>query len=386
MRVAIAAGQRSFRIVAVTLAAAGLAVAVWHWQASSHGARPKQKGVPVQVVRATRNNTPAYLTNIATVQPFNTVLVRARVDGQITKVDFTEGSEVKKGDVLVELDPRPFEAQWRAALAQKDRDTAQLDNARRDERRYKSLIDADAGALQTLDTTRAQVAQLSAAVALDQAQIDFAHLQLTYTTITAPIDGRTGARLVDIGNMVHATDATGLVLLTQIHPIAVTFSLPQSTLATVREQQRHRALRVLALDPDRQQALGEGELSLIDNQIDVTTGTFHCKAIFANPDEALWPGQFVTARVMLEALPNAVVIPAAAVQEGPRGPYVYVVTRDRTAELRPVRIGQRLAEQAVVSEGLRGDEEVIVEGQFRVEPGAAVDVTAAPVANATPAS
>ena len=386
MRVAIAAGQRSFRIVAAVLAVAGLAVAIWHWQAASHGAQPKQKGVPVQVVRATRNNTPAYLTNIATVQPFNTVLVRARVDGQITKVDFTEGSEVKKGDVLVELDPRPFEAQWRAALAQKDRDTAQLDNARRDERRYKSLIDADAGALQTLDTTRAQVAQLSAAVALDQAQIDFAHLQLTYTTITAPIDGRTGARLVDIGNMVHATDATGLVLLTQIQPIAVTFSLPQSTLATVREQQRHRALRVLALDPDRQQALGEGELSLIDNQIDATTGTFHCKAIFANPDEALWPGQFVTARVMLEALPNAVVIPAAAVQEGPRGPYVYVVTQDRTAELRPVRIGQRLAEQAVVSEGLRGDEEVIVEGQFRVEPGAAIDVTAAPLPNATPAS
>jgi membrane fusion protein, multidrug efflux system len=374
------------RVAIAALAAAGLAVAVWHWQAASHSAQPKQKGVPVQVVRATRNNTPAYLTNIATVQPFNTVLVRARVDGQITKVDFTEGSEVKKGDVLVELDPRPFEAQWRAALAQKDRDTAQLENARRDERRYKSLIDADAGALQTLDTTRAQVAQLSAAVALDQAQIDFAHLQLTYTTITAPIDGRTGARLVDIGNMVHATDATGLVLLTQIHPIAVTFSLPQSTLATVREQQRHRALRVLALDPDRQQALGEGELSLIDNQIDATTGTFHCKAIFGNPDEALWPGQFVTARVMLEALPNAVVIPAAAVQEGPRGPYVYVVTQDRTAELRPVRIGQRLAEQAVVSEGLRGDEEVIVEGQFRVEPGAAVDVTAAPVANATPAS
>jgi membrane fusion protein, multidrug efflux system len=386
MRVAIAAGQRSFRIVAVTLAAAGLAVAVWHWQASSHSPPAKHKGIPVQVVRATRNDTPAYLTNIATVQPFNSVLVRARVDGQITKVDFTEGSEVKKGDVLVELDPRPFEAQWRAALAQKDRDTAQLDNARRDERRYKSLIDADAGALQTLDTTRAQVAQLSAAVALDQAQIDLAHLQLTYTTITAPIDGRTGARLVDIGNMVHATDANGLVLLTQVHPIAVTFSLPQRTLATVREQQRHRPLRVLALDPDRQQTLGEGELSLIDNQIDATTGTFHCKAIFANPDEALWPGQFVTARVMLEALPNAVVIPAAAVQEGPRGPYVYVVTRDRTAELRPVRIGQRLAEQAVVSEGLRGDEEVIVEGQFRVEPGAAVDVTAAPVPNATPAS
>jgi membrane fusion protein, multidrug efflux system len=331
----------------------------------------------VRVVRAARSDTPTYLTNIATVQAFNTVLVRARVDGQITKVAFEEGAEVKKGDVLVELDRRPFEAQWRAAVAQKARDSAQLENARTDQRRYQSLMDADAGAAQTLDTTRAQVAQLSAAVEMDQAQIDLARLQLTYATVTAPIEGRTGVRLVDVGNMVHANDVNGLVVVTQIHPIAVTFSLPQNTLATVRAQQGRHALRVLAMDAGGERTLGEGQLTLIDNQIDPSTGTYRCKAIFPNGDQALWPGEFVTVRVMLESLPNAVLVPTTAVQQGPRGPYVYVVGPDRMAELRAVQLGQQLAEQSVISAGLKGGEEVIAAGQFRVEPGARVDVTSA---------
>lgn len=352
-----------------------LAVVLWHWGASSHPPPAKRNGVPVRVTRAARSDTPTWLTNIATVQAFNTVLVRARVDGQITKVAFKEGTEVKQGDVLVELDRRPFEAQWRAALAQKDRDSAQLANARKDERRYQTLIDADAGAAQTLDTTRAQVAQLTAAVAMDQAQIDLARLQLTYTTITAPIEGRTGARLVDVGNMVHANDTNGLVLLTQLHPIAAIFSLPQNTLPTVRLQQGHHPLRVVALAPNSESPLAEGELTLIDNQIDPTTGTYRCKAIFQNRDEPLWPGEFITVRVMLENLPNAVVLPTAAVQEGPKGPYVYVVTQERTAEIRPVTVGQQLAGQAVIASGLKGDEQIILEGQFRLEPGAAVDIT-----------
>jgi multidrug efflux system membrane fusion protein len=363
------------RIAAAVGVASLLAVVLWHWGASSHTPPAQRKGVPVRVVHAVRSDTPAYLTNIATVQAFNSVLVRARVDGQITKVAFEEGAQVKKGDVLVELDRRPFEAQWRAAIAQKARDSAQLENARRDQKRYQSLMDADAGAAQTLDTTRAQVAQLSAAVEMDQAQIDFARLQLTYTTITAPIDGRTGARLVDVGNMVHASDVNGLVLLTQIHPIAVTFSLPQNTLAAVRAQQGRHARRVLAVDTGGERILGEGQLTLIDNQIDASTGTYRCKAIFPNNDEALWPGEFVTARMMLDPLPNAVVVPTAAVQEGPKGPYVYVVAHDRTAELRAVRIGQQLAEQSVIADGLKGDEEVIVEGQFRVEPGTRVEAS-----------
>ena len=355
-----------------------LAVLLWHWGAFSHASTAPHKGVPVRVIRAARNDTPAYLTNIATVQAFNTVLVRARVDGQITRVAFEEGAEVKRGEVLVELDRRPFEAQWRAALAQKERDSALLANAKKDERRYQSLMDADAGAAQTLDTTRAQVAQLTAAIALDQSQADLARLQLAYATVTAPIDGRTGVRLIDVGNMVHATDANGLVVLTQLRPIAVTFALPQNTLPTVRRQQEHHPLRVLAMDPSGDLTIDAGQLTLIDNQIDATTGTYRCKAIFPNTDEALWPGEFVTARLILDPVPNAVRVPTAAVQEGPQGPYVYVVAEDHTAQLRPVSVGQRLAGEAVISKGLQGGEAVIVEGQFRVEPGAVVEVTYGP--------
>jgi multidrug efflux system membrane fusion protein len=375
-----AARTRRSSIAVAAGALSVLAIVLWRWDASSQPAEMPHKGIPVRVIRAERSNPSTYLTNIATVQAFNTVLVRARVDGQITRVAFQEGAQVKQGDVLVELDRRPFEAQWRAALAQRDRDVAQLTNARKDERRYQSLMDADAGAAQTLDTTRAQVAQLTAAVAMDEAQADFAKLQLTYTTITAPIEGRTGARLVDIGNMVHANDTNGLVLLTQIHPIAVNFSLPQNTLPTVRAQQGHHPLHILAMDPNGTRTLGAGELTLIDNQIDPSTGTYRCKAIFKNLDEGLWPGEFVTVRVMLEPLPDAVVVPTAAIQQGPRGPYVYIVAQDKTAQLRPVQVAQQLAEQSVIAKGLEGGEDVIVVGQFRVEPGATVDTTAAPEA------
>jgi multidrug efflux system membrane fusion protein len=366
---------RTSRIAAVGAVGFFLAVIIWRWAVPSNTSSVRDKGIPVRVARVARSDAPAYLSNIATVQGFNTVLVRARVDGQITRVVFNEGAEVKRGDVLVELDRRPFEAQWRAALAQKARDSAQLDNARRDLRRYQTLSDADAGAAQTLDTTRAQVAQLAAAVDMDQAQIDLARLQLTYTTIAAPIDGRTGARLVDVGNIVHASDANGLVVLTQIQPIAVTFSLPQNTLPTVRAQQGHHLLRVLAMAPRSDQVMGEGQLTLIDNQIDASTGTFRCKAVFSNPGETLWPGEFVTVRLMLEALPNAVMIPNVAVQAGPRGSYVYVVGHDQTAELRAVQVGQVLAEETVILGGLKGGEQVIVDGQFRLEPGARLDIT-----------
>jgi membrane fusion protein, multidrug efflux system len=354
----------------------GLCAVVLLWRVSAYlrPAPPPPKGVPVRAVRATRRDTSPFLSDIATVQPFNMVLVRSRVDGQISRVAFAEGSQVNKGDVLFELDHRPFEAQLRAALAQKARDSAQLENARRDLARYQSLVNDDAGAVQTLDTTRAQVAQLEAALGMDQAQIDSAQLQLTYSTITAPFEGRTGARLVDVGNIVHASDSTGLVVLTQIHPIALTFSLPQATLPSVRAQQDRHRLRVLAMDAAGKRTLDEGELTLIDNQIDPSTGTFRCKAIFPNTNEPLWPGQFVNARVMLEKLPNAVVIPVAAVQSGSQGSYVYIVGTGAAAQVRPVQVAQTSGGEAVISQGLEGNEQVIVEGQFRLEPGTRVDV------------
>ena len=366
--------KRTLVAIACTVCAC-LAAVFWRFEFIAKPATAESKGIPVRVVRATRRDSPAYLANIATVQAFNTVLVRSRVDGQIGRVSFKEGAEVRRGDVLVELDRRPFEAQARAALAQKARDSAQLENSRRDMARYESLAKVDSLAAQTLDTTRSQIAQLTAALEADEAQLDLARLQLEYATIKAPIDGRAGARLVDVGNMIRANDTTGFVVLTQTHPIALTFSLPQNALSNLRAQQGRRALRVLAVDPQSERTLDTGELTLIDNQIDAATGTFHCKAVFPNDKEALWPGQFVTARVLLEDLSNAVVIPAAAVQAGPRGPFVYIVGNDRRAEVREVEVGQTLEGGTAILRGLTGGEVVVVEGQFQLEPHALVEPT-----------
>jgi membrane fusion protein, multidrug efflux system len=366
---------RIARVTVILAACVGAAIAVWQVVAHLQAPPVEVTKVPVTAVRAIRRDASTFLSNIATVQAFNTVLLRSRVDGQISKVAFVEGSEVKRGDVLVELDRRPFETQWRAAAAQKARDQAQLENAKRDLARYQSLVNDDAGAAQTLDGARAQVDQLSAVLNSDQAQIDFAALQLAFTTITAPIDGRTGARLVDVGNIVHANDTTGLVVLTQIRPIAVTFSLPQSALARVRSQQASRGLRVVALDAAGSKPLDEGKLTLIDNQIDPATGTFRCKAVFPNADETLWPGQFVMARVMLEPLANAVVIPTKAVQLGPHGSYVYLVGAQGEAEIRPIEVVQSWDGESVVSQGLASGEQVVLDGQFRLEAGVALEVS-----------
>ena len=366
---------KTTRVAIVCTLCACVAAVLWRSGFLSKPAAAPAKGVPVRVARAARRDSSAYLSNIATVQAFNTVLVRARVDGQISRVSFTEGAEVKRGDVLAELDRRPFEAQWRAALAQKTRDGAQLDNLRRDLGRYESLARVDSLAAQALDATRSQVAQFTAALDADQAQVDLARLQLEYATITAPIDGRAGARLVDVGNMVHAGDATGFVVLTQVHPIALSFALPQSALPSLRAQQARHPLRVLAMDSSGDQTLDAGELTLIDNQIDATTGTFRCKAVLPNKSEALWPGQFVTARVLLENLPDAVMIPTVAVQAGQQGPFVYVVGNDQRAEVRDVQLGQAFQGETAVARGLRAGETVVVEGQFQLEPHALVEPT-----------
>lgn len=359
-----------------------VAATVWGLGVFDQAAPAAAKGIPVRIVSAARRDSPAYLTSIATVQAFNTVLVRPRIDGQISRVAFTEGAQIKKGDLLVELDRRPFEAQLRAALAQKTRDSAQLDNASRDLKRYESLTKTNSPfPVQTLDATRSQVAQLTAALEVDQAQVDQARLQLDYATITAPIDGRAGARLVDVGNMVHANDANGFVVLTQTHPIAVTFSLPQSALPDLRAQQSRHGLQVLAIDPGSEQQMDAGELTLIDNQIDPATGTIRCKAVFPNTGETLWPGQFVTARVLLEKLANTVMIPAAAVQSGPKGTYVYIVGSDQRAEIKDVAVGPTYQGETAILRGLNGGESVVVEGQFQLEPHTLVEASNAPSAS-----
>jgi membrane fusion protein, multidrug efflux system len=353
-----------------------LLAGTWYWS-QSRGASPSKvgssEGVPIRVAHSEIRDVPQYVSSIGTVQAFNTVLVRARVDGEISRVAFREGQNVRRGDVLIELDRRPFEAQLRSAVAQKDKDQAQLDNAKVDLARYEFLLQTDSAPRQVLDTARSQVRQLEAGVNADSAQVDAARLQVEYATIRSPIDGRTGARLVDVGNMVHTGDLTGLVTLTQIRPISVSFALPQEVLPALRARQARAALPVQALTQGGADILGEGELTLIDNQIDPTTGTIRCKATFPNPNETLWPGQFVTTRVLLETLHQAVIVPASAIQTGPDGAFVYVV-ENGVAKLRKVTAGPAADGVVPIFSGVSGGETVVVEGQFQLEPNAKVTV------------
>jgi len=331
-------------------------------------------GVSVRVAVVRRGTIATTVTNIGTVQALNTVLVRARVDGAIEEVLFKEGQIVSRGDILVKLDPLPFEAQLRVNQAQLAKDIASLDNAKVDLQRYEDLLKADSISSQTRDTARSLVAQLTAAVANDAAQVDMARLSLSYTSIRAPITGRVGARLIDAGNIVHITDTTGLVVITQLSPIAVSFAVPQERLKDLRAAQAHSSIPVTVLNDAGDPSENAGEVILIDNQIDTTTGTIHCKAQFSNASDTLWPGQFVTVRVALKTLPDAVLIPTIAVQNGSEGPYVYVVTPDNRAKARVVHIGSVEGDQTIVGSGLSAGETAVTEGQFRLEPDALVHV------------
>lgn len=362
-------------LAGVIIVAAGLCIIAvrfgWFGPVASKSG-DAEKAVAVRALPAQRGNVQSYLDSAATVQALNTVTVHARVDAQVNKVLFQEGANVKRGDILVELDRQPFEVQLRAAQAQKQKDSAQFANTRHDLQRYEYLAQRESGTMQVLDTTRALLEQLRATLDGDQAQIDMARLQLGYTTIRTPIDGRLGARLVDAGNMVHASDTNGLVVVSQIQPIAVNFSLPQVLLPVLRQQQAHAPLRVRALTEDRKEVLDEGELTLIDSQVDAVTGTIRCKAVFKNPQEKLWPGAFIEVRVMLDQLPDVVSVPSTALQAGAQHPFVYVVTADNIAEVREVTAGPAANDRTVILAGLAGGERVVVEGQFQLQAGAKV--------------
>jgi multidrug efflux system membrane fusion protein len=363
-------------IVAVPLAA-GAAVA-WYLNrepataqtsASQTTAPAQPTGVPVTAGLAQRQDVAIFLNGLGTVQAFNTVTLKARVDGQLDKVLYTEGQDVKEGDVLVQIDPRPFQAQLAQALAAKAKDEALLANAQLDLQRFSNLATREFASRQSVDTQRALVAQYQAALQGDQATIDNARVQLGYATITAPITGRTGMRLVDKGNIVHANDTNGLVVLTQLQPISVVFTLPQDMLDEITREMARGQLKVLAYKRDDTSKLGEGTLSLIDNQIDAATGSIRLKATFANADNALWPGQFVNARLMLKVQKDAITVPAQVVQRGPKGTFAYVIKQDDTVELRPVKLGQTREGTAIIEEGLAAGERVVVDGQYKLRAG-----------------
>jgi membrane fusion protein, multidrug efflux system len=328
--------------------------------------------IPVTEGRSATADVPVYLTGLGVVQALNTVTVKARVDGQLTKVNFTEGQDVKAGDVLAQIDPRTFQAQLDQSVAKKALDEANLANAKRDVDRYAGLAKTNSVSLQQLDTQRSLVAQLEAQVKLDQGAIDNAKTFLDYCTITSPIAGRTGIRQIDQGNIVHATDAGGLVVITQLDPITVIFSLPEDHLEEVFKEMQAGPMKVIATARSGQKTLAEGTLKLVDNQIDQTTGTLRLKATFSNQANSLWPGQFVNVRLLLRTLPQAVTVPSTAIQRGPDSMYVYVIKPDMTVAMQPVEVDQMTEGTAVIRTGLRAAVPIVVSGQYRLQPGSRV--------------
>lgn len=328
--------------------------------------------VRVETGVARREDVPIFVEGLGTVQAFYTVTITARVDGELQSVAFTEGQMVKPGDLLAQIDPRPYQAALDQAIASKDKDTALQANAKRDLERYISLAPEEFTSEQTLETQRSLVAQLEAQVAGDKAAIDNARTQLSYTTIRSPIYGRTGIRLTDPGNIVRAAAATGIVVVTQVQPISVVFTLPADALLVVNKAMASGPLSVTAISRDGKNALGIGTVALIDNQIDPTTGTMRLKATFPNKENSLWPGDFINARVLLQTRHDALTIPSTAVQRGPEGVFAYVVTAKSTVEMRPLQIGEEAGGLTIVQKGLQEGERVTTSNQYRLQPGAPV--------------
>ena len=328
------------------------------------------RAIPVAVSPAALKDMPVYLTGLGSVTAFNTVSVRSRVDGQLIQVNVKEGQDVKKGQLLAQIDPRPFQVQLEQGQAQLFRDQAQLRDAQLNYQRFKDLLhESGAMSQQQVDTQKAQADQLEGAVRADQAAIDNAKLQITYSRITSPIDGRIGLRLVDVGNIVHATDQNGLFVITQLHPIAVIFTLPEDSLRSVSQRMKHGTLDVDAYARDNQTKLATGKLQTIDNQIDQQTGTAKLKAVFTNVDNMLWPNQFVNVRLLLDVKKNSIIVPSAAVQRGPQGTFVYLVKQDKTVEVRPVTVTLAQGNQSAIGSGLQAGDVVVTDGQDKLQQG-----------------
>jgi len=359
--------------------------------AAAPGAAAKGKGgsgaggfvVPVVVSTAQRGDLPVYFNGLGTVTAFNTVTVRSRVDGQLVSVAFKEGQFVHQGDLLAQIDPRPFQVQLEQALGQLAKDQAQRKDAEVNFERYKLLFKEGVIPQQQLDTQGALVGQVDGAITSDQSQIDNAKLQLTYSRITAPISGRIGLRLVDAGNIVHASDTNGLLVITQLQPIAVIFSLPQDQLPQVNAKLHAGVqLAVDAYDRDDTAKIASGKLETIDNQIDITTGTYKLKSVFSNADNALFPNQFVNVHLLVDTKHNLTIVPAAAIQRGPQGTYVYAADTDNTAKIRIVTIAQTTGDSVGLSAGLNSGDRVVIDGLDKLQDGTKINPSPSTGANA----
>ena len=398
--------SRRLAMVAVIALLGG--TAYWYWGSPQSGqqaqtgqqGQPKQQGgrpgfrrgggnaadtVPVLAATAKLADVPVYFDGVGTAKALNTVTVRPQVDGKLIKVMFTEGQEVPKGFVIAKIDPTTYQALYDQAVAKKAQDEATLANAKLDLERYSRLVATNAVNKQQYDTQKAMVDQLTAQTQFDQAAIDNAKAVLDYTDVVAPIGGLTGIRQVDEGNIVHASDTTGLVTITQIKPITVLFNLPQQNLAQLNKGQAEAPLPLLAVAPDGTTVVDNGKVVVINNQVDQTTGTVQIKGEFPNANTQLWPGQFVNVRVLIDTLRQVVVVPTAAVQRGPDGTFVYVVKDDGTVGMRPVMVQQQDDQQAVIAMGVMAQDRVVTTGFGRLADGTKVEVASADTSGQTPA-
>ncbi len=376
---AMTSKRRLIIIAIVALAVVGVVITIISQtqQSLQRAGRGREADAPVPVVAAAARlaDVPVYIDGVGTTRALNTVTVRPQVDGKLVSVLFREGQDVKRGDVLARIDPTTYQAQYDQAVAKKAQDEATLANARIDLERYTTLSASNSIARQQLDTQKATVAQLEALVKLDQAVIDNARAILDYTTINAPLDGRTGIRQVDEGNIVRASDATGIVVITQIRPMSVFFTLPQQQVAEVNRAFAKGPLTVEALGSDHKTVTDRGTLKVVDNQVDQATGTVKLKAEFPNSEVQLWPGQFVNVRLLIDTLRQVVVVPTAGVQRGPIGTFAYVVGEDNAVAIRTVSVSQQDEAQAVITRGLSAGERVVTTGFARLIAGTKVVVT-----------
>jgi multidrug efflux system membrane fusion protein len=375
----------------IVLIAAVAAAGYFGWQrlhgedkaaAANNAQKSARNPVRVTIAPVQKSDFPVFLTGLGTVQGFNTVVVRPRVDGQIDKIAFQEGQLVNQGDLLVEIDPRPFKAALDQAKAKKAQDEASLANANLDLQRYTKL--GEFATKQQTDTQRSTVQQLTAQIAADDAAIANAQTQLDYTAIKAPISGVAGLRQVDLGNIVNASTQTGIVTIAQIEPIAVIFTAPEEQLPYINEAQAIAPLKAIAITTDGKKPLADGTLSVVNNQVDTTSGTIRLKAVFDNKNHALWPGQSVSTRLLVRTLKDATVVPDDAIQHGTTGLYVYAVNQDNKAELHKVKVSQSIDGRSVIEDGLSPGQQVITAGQYKVQPGTLVGTAVASTDPAQP--
>ncbi len=358
-------------VLIAVLAAGGLSYFAHIHALETATAAPTRPTVPIVAATVAQHDVPIYLTGVGTVIAYNTDVVRAQIQGQIISINFTEGQTVHAGDLLAQIDPRPYQALIDQYTGNLERDQAQLINAQANLTRYTALGQKGWATPQLLETQKAQVGQLQAAVKADQALIDAAKVELSYTRLTSPIDGVVGIRQIDVGNIISPSTANGLVVVTQLDPISLIFTLPETALPQIQQQQQAatKPLAVLAYSQDNTSLLDQGVLGLVNNEILQTTGSIQLKANFSNKTHKLWPGQLVNARLLVDTRRNGLTIPAGVVQQGPMGPYAYVVNPDYTVAIRQIKVAQISDGQALIDSGLTANEQVVADGQYKLQPG-----------------